>query len=91
MINLANLSLLPPVIGTCQKCGTIHKPDEPHNAQSVFYQTLFQMKYGRAPTWDDAMTHCNVAVQERWKTSLVGAGIDVAAGQLSPPEATHHE
>lgn len=45
--------------GQCAECAAVHKPEEPHNQQSLFYQYSFREKHGRWPTWTDAMAHCS--------------------------------
>jgi hypothetical protein len=52
------LLLLPPREGSCQFCGRTHDPAIPHDALSIHYQIWFIMKYGRKPTWYDAVDHC---------------------------------
>ncbi len=51
--------LLPPRPGVCQECAVDHKPEEPHNKDSMYYQMKFKMKNDRWPTWEDAMAHCS--------------------------------
>ena len=57
--------LLPPAPGLCHLCAADHPPEAPHNKASVYYVTRFCMKYGRAPTWADAIAHCDETVR-RW-------------------------
>ncbi|MFB5948419.1 hypothetical protein [Klebsiella pasteurii] len=75
--------LLPAVHGNCNECGVRHSPSDPHNTQSLRYQMLFQANNGRAPTWNDAMSHCSEAVQEAWRRELLKRGVnpDVAGGK----------
>ena len=79
------MMLLPPAADRCQECATAHDPEHPHNAQSLYYQTAFQMEHGRPATWLDAMAHCQERVQAVWKAALIERGIDVDAGQVNPP------
>ena len=44
--------------GICAECLTKHSPDTPHDKDSLFYQCTFYTKYGRWPTWADAVAHC---------------------------------
>ena len=77
--------LLPPSAGHCQTCGSRHEPELPHNAQSLYYQTAFNMERGRAPNWLDAMAHCSADMQALWTKHLTEAGVDVAGGAINPP------
>lgn len=72
-----NAQLLPAKPGTCQECGTAHKPEQPHDAQSLFYQYAFYGREGRWPTWSDAMGHCAPFIREQWTKLLKERGIDV--------------
>lgn len=51
--------LLPPPKDVCQECGVKHRPEEPHNATSLFYQYQFRAYHGRWPTWKDAISQCS--------------------------------
>lgn len=62
--------LMPCKPGVCQLCAVDHQPEEAHNAQSMFYQYRFYGKYGRWPTWADAIAHCDPKVQAVWKEGL---------------------
>jgi len=64
------MMLLPAAPGTCPMCATKHEPDWPHNAQSLFYQTRFNMEYGRSATWADALAHCAPAMTTEWRKGL---------------------
>lgn len=76
--------LLPPHPSKCQTCARQHEPTDPHDAQTMFYQTKFQMEHGRAPTWVDAMAHCDEETRRLWTEQLIGMGVDVAGGQVYP-------
>lgn len=69
--------LLPPLPEACQVCGRnpAHRPDEPHNRDSLYYQTKFQMEHGYPPTWLDAMAHCSLETQVKWERELRKAGV----------------
>lgn len=69
----ARLMLLPPAEGKCRICAVEHEPNEPHNAQSLFYGMRFKMRYGRDGTWADAIAHCTYDVQEHWERELRAA------------------
>ena len=77
--------LLPPAKHLCQTCGTDHDARMPHNAQSLYYQTAFNMEHGRGPTWLDAMAHCSAEMQAFWRKSLIALGVDVDGGKVNPP------
>ncbi len=72
--------LLPPPEGHCRICAVKHEPHIPHNAQSVFYQMRFAMRYGRAGTWADAIAHCSPEVQSYFR-----AGLDDRKAWTEPP------
>jgi hypothetical protein len=69
-IQAASMKLLPPPEGHCRICAVKHEPHLPHNAQSLFYQTRFNMRYKRAGTWADAMAHCDEPMQQLWIMAL---------------------
>ena len=66
----ANWMMLPPPASNCQECATEHAPDEPHNAQSLYYSMAFHAMHGRSPTWADAVAHCTPEVQAAWREEL---------------------
>lgn len=76
--------LMPAKEGTCEICATAHDPDQPHNAQSLFYQTRFNIEHGRAATWIDAMEHCSAPVRDLWRNALIERGVDVDGGGVNP-------
>jgi hypothetical protein len=63
--------MLPPAVGSCQICGRTHAATEPHDAQSLYYQMAFQGVVGRAPTWADAVAHCEEPVRKAWELELL--------------------
>ena len=67
---MQSMMLLPPPDGHCRICAVKHEPDLPHNAQSLFYQMRFKMRYGRDGTWADALAHCDETIQGWWITAL---------------------
>lgn len=79
-----SMTLLPPRPGVCQTCATDHPVQYPHNAQSLFYQTKFQMENGRSPTWHDAMSHCDKATKRFWIGQLKAAGVNIVGGKINP-------
>lgn len=76
--------LLPPAADRCQTCASKHEAHEPHNAQSLYYQTAFNMEHGRAATWLDAMEHCEEPMREAWTKALEDRGVDVKGGGINP-------
>lgn len=62
--------LLPPRPDVCQECAVDHSADQPHNAQSLFYQYRFYGDRGRWPTWRDVVAHCAPEVREAWEEAL---------------------
>lgn len=76
--------LLPPAADRCQTCASKHEAQEPHNAQSLYYQTAFNMEHGRAATWLDAMKHCDEFTREAWTKALEDRGVDVKGGGINP-------
>ena len=76
--------MLPAAPGKCETCATEHEAHLPHNAQSLFYQTRFNIENGRSATWLDAMAHCDEAMRQLWTEALTEKGVDVAGGQVNP-------
>jgi hypothetical protein len=60
----------PPAPDKCQVCAVKHDPDQPHNAQSLYYNMTFSGMVGRAPTWADALAHCDGATKQAWEAEL---------------------
>jgi hypothetical protein len=76
----AKMMLLPPAPGRCRICAIDHGPEAAHNAQTLFYQTRFNMRYGRAGTWADAVAHLPAELRAAWKEMLASDG-----GWTEPP------
>jgi hypothetical protein len=77
--------------GTCEMCATAHKPEEPHNQQSLPWQYQFANKHGRWPTWADAIAHCPPEAQAKYKAFLVGKGVwSEPKENLKPEEQAAH-
>lgn len=87
LIEGGTMTLLPPAPDRCQICASKHEEDVPHNAQSLYYQTKFNMENGRAATWLDAMAHCSPQVRDAWRAALIERGVDVDAGKINPSKA----
>jgi len=64
---------------TCPMCAVEHDPAMPHNLHSLAYQYKFYDKYGRWPTWADAIAHCADDIQVAWREALAEYGIVVDA------------
>lgn len=64
------MKLLPPSDGHCRICAGDHEPEMAHNADSLFYQQRFRMRYGRDATWADAVAHCEPLVRMFWTHEL---------------------
>lgn len=75
--NLNPWMLLPAKPGVCSQCAVDHRPEQPHNQQSVYYQYWFFNQFGRWPTWDDAMAHCDDAIREFWRHELRQRGVKI--------------
>lgn len=85
--NLGGFKLLKNVPeGSCKECAIEHDPEQPHNAQSLFYQYQFMEKHGRWPTWKDALEHCPADVTKVWKDELEKRGVTI-----DPPESNYKE
>lgn len=67
--------LLPAPPGTCPECARDHPENQPHDAQTLFYQTKFNLEHGRAATWGDAMAHCSPEVRLMWTEQLNKLGV----------------
>ena len=69
-IPFESMRMLPPKPGVCPECAVGHRPDQPHNPESLYYQMRFRQKHGRFPTWADAMAHCDAHVKKMWIDAL---------------------
>lgn len=74
---LRHFRLLPPSPNACQECARIHGADEPHDANSLYYQMHFKLATGRDPTWADAMAHCPEWTKAAWVAELKARGIQI--------------
>jgi hypothetical protein len=68
-------ALLPAPADCCQICAMKHPAEQPHNAQSLYYQMAFTGMIGRAPTWADAIAHCAEPVRILWRDELCRRGV----------------
>jgi len=68
--------------GLCAACGSHHRSDFPHDLNRKEYRERFAAKYGRDPTWEDAVAHCTPEMQAEWRD-----GFEVLGRPWSePPE-----
>lgn len=70
-------TMLPAAPGKCPDCATAHEPEQPHNAQSLFYKMNFYQANGRWPAWADALAHCAPDVRQAWETELRARGVSI--------------
>lgn len=69
---MADMHLLPLLGDTCQECGTKHTPEEPHNPQSLYWQTKRNLEGLPVATWEDALSHCPPEIKTAWEQKLKG-------------------
>lgn len=67
--------MLPAKPGRCPICAHHHRPDDPHNRYSLYYQMNFYQQHGRWPNWADAMAHCDEPTKQAWMEGLLGARV----------------
>lgn len=70
-----HVTLLPPSKEACPICATKHEPDQAHNAQSLYYHYRFHARYGRWPTWADAVAHCSPEMKAAWTQRIKDRGV----------------
>ena len=76
-VRQGKMILMPPAPHLCQQCAVDHKPEEPHNQQSMFYHVWYKMNHDREPTWKDAMEHCSEETKQLWIKALKERGVEV--------------
>lgn len=59
---------------TCEQCGRVHSPKDPHDPYTSQYIALFWKTKDRLPTWQDALAHCTETVREEWRGELKRLG-----------------
>jgi hypothetical protein len=64
---IEEIKVIPPRPGCCRLCAVRHRPEEPHDRDSLYYQNGFYKKYRRFPTWDDAMAHCTEEIKTAFR------------------------
>lgn len=83
------LLMLPAGPDRCETCNWIHRPDLPHNRETVFYQMRFYYENGyRWPTWNDAAAHCTPEIRADWFAALAKVGIKVDEPVPEPRQGT---
>jgi hypothetical protein len=70
-----DFTLLKPSPDKCQECAVDHFPEQPHNKDSLFYQSWFHKRHGHYPTWEDAIAHCDEKLRAAWKEELMLRGV----------------
>lgn len=76
-ITYKTFTLAPAAPDVCQECATKHDPDQPHNADSLYYKYRFYELYGLWPSWADALAHCPPEIRQAWCVELQKHGIFV--------------
>lgn len=84
MSEVRKMLLLPPRPDACQVCAAKHGPSEPHNPDSLYWQTSRQMEGGPRPTWTEALAHCPDDVFDAWQTALAERGVIVPSRGEDP-------
>lgn len=69
------MGMLPAPAGTCPLCARAHKPGEPHDASTLFYQFRFRATHGRDGSWADAMAHVAPTTAFLWRRELELIGV----------------
>lgn len=77
VVHAGPMRLLPPAPGKCQTCAVEHDPAQPHDQESLYYQTAFHQQHGRHPTWADALSHCDEETKRLWAEELREFGVQV--------------
>ena len=75
----------------CSECNSKHSPFRPHNALSPFYRDLFLSRYGREPSWLDAMRHCSPFIQQIYIRMLTSFELNIENGDLIPKDPAFPE
>lgn len=70
-------TLVPPAPGACQTCGADHDPREPHNPESLYWQTKRNIEGEPPPTWADALAHVEDPLRQAWVAALAERGVTV--------------
>lgn len=73
-VTTGSMMLLPPSKDVCAICATAHRPEMPHNAESLYYQSRFHLVHGRIGTWADAVAHCTPEMRTTWRELMEEQG-----------------
>lgn len=77
MDSFEEIKISAPGPGACRICATVHKPGQPHDRDSLYYQNWFFKRNKRFPTWQDAMAHCSDEVKADFIAHLAERGINL--------------
>lgn len=77
-MGIRGFRLAPPAPDLCQQCAKKHRPDYPHDNQSLYYQFWFYHANGKWPTWEDAMKHCDADLRKAFRAKLKDRGEKLA-------------
>lgn len=80
MDSIEEIKIAAPGPRTCRICATAHRPEQPHDRDSLYYQNWFFKRYRHFPSWADAMAHCTEAVQAEFTATLAKRGIAIEKG-----------
>jgi hypothetical protein len=69
--------VIPPPPDACQVCAARHAPEEPHNPDSVYWQTVRNIAGEPMPTWADALEHVEDPLRQAWVDELAKRGVTV--------------
>lgn len=69
-MDIGEIIITAPTPGRCRLCATAHRPEEPHNRNSLYYLVRFYQKHRRFPAWEDAMSHCSESRKEAFRKEL---------------------
>lgn len=70
--------VMPPAPDRCQVCAGDHTPEEPHNPQSLYWQTKAEIAGEPAPTWEIALAHVKEPLRSHWVEELRKHGVEVS-------------
>lgn len=85
--HLGGFRLMPTKPGVCPECAVDHAPDAAHNQQSLAYQYHFYNRFGRWPTWADAIAHCAPEIQAAWEKGLKERGVEITNAEKDAARA----
>lgn len=77
-MEIGEVRITPLLPGSCPVCAARHRPEEPHDRDSLYYQNWFYKTHRRFPTWEDAMSHCDEKTRDEFKKMLARRGIPLS-------------